>query len=185
VPEEQLNKFNWMTNDESMCSAQTPYIYPGFNGTYQCRQTYLSMVNMLDQFIGNVTQQLKDGGFWNNTLVVFSADSLFFGSIGSVDSWVVDGGCIYLPESGGNNYPLRGGKYSQFEGGIRSTAFVSGGYLPEAVRGTQQSGLISIADWYATFTSMVGVDPFDEWAAESGLPPVDGLARVIGRSCIM
>ena len=76
VPEEQLNKFDWMTNDESLCSAQTPYIYPGFNGTYHCRQTYLSMVNLLDQFIGNVTQQLKDGGFWDNTLVVFSSDSL-------------------------------------------------------------------------------------------------------------
>ncbi len=83
---------------------------------------------------------------------------------------------MYLPESGGNNYPLRGGKYSQFEGGIRSTAFVSGGFLPEAVRGTQQSGMISIADWYATFSTLAGVDPFDEWAAESGLPPVDGLS---------
>ena len=38
VPEDQLNKFDFMTDDESLCSQQTPYIYPGFNGTYHCRQ---------------------------------------------------------------------------------------------------------------------------------------------------
>lgn len=160
VPEDQLNKFNFMTNDESECSQQTPYIYPGFNGTYHCRQTYLSMVNLLDDTIGNITTLLKAKGMWNNTLIVLSADN---------------GGPLVLAESGANNYPLRGGKYSQFEGGIRSAAFVSGGYLPPSVRGTQQSGLIHIADWYATFSTMVGVDPYDERAAASGLPPVDGL----------
>ena len=66
-----------MTNDESGCSAQTTYIYPGFNGTYHCRQTYLSMVNLLDGIIGNVTAQFQQRGLWNNTLVVFSSDSTY------------------------------------------------------------------------------------------------------------
>ncbi len=60
---------------------------------------------------------------------------------------MIDGGPVYIPESAANNYPLRGGKYSEFEGGIRSAAFVSGGLLPESVRGTQQAGIIHIADW--------------------------------------
>ena len=38
VPEYQYNNFSFMTDDESECSQQTPYIYPGFNGTYKCRQ---------------------------------------------------------------------------------------------------------------------------------------------------
>ena len=80
-------------------------------------------------------------------------------------------------EAGANNYPLRGGKYSQFEGGIRVNAFVSGGYLPAAVRGTKSEGMIHIADWYGTLNKLAGVvDPFtDKWAAASGLPPVDSV----------
>ena len=80
-----------------------------------------------------------------------------------------------MDESAGSNYPLRGGKYSQFEGGIRSAAFVSGGFLPDELRGTQVNGTIHVSDWYTTFSTMVGVDPYDYWAEASGLPPVDGL----------
>ena len=40
---------------------------------------------------------------------------------------------------------------SNWEGGIRVNGFVSGGYLPEKVRGTKLDALISISDWYATF----------------------------------
>ena len=65
-----------MTDDESECSQQTPYIYPGFNGTYKCRQTYSSMVNLLDSLVGNVTQQFVDLGLWDNTLMVFTSDSM-------------------------------------------------------------------------------------------------------------
>jgi arylsulfatase A-like enzyme len=78
-------------------------------------------------------------------------------------------------EAGSSNYPLRGGKYSEFDGGIRATAFVSGGFLPETVQGTKQDGLMHIADWYATFCGLAGVSVEDVPAAESGLPPVDGL----------
>lgn len=35
-------------------------------------------------------------------------------------------------------------------------------FLPENLRGTQQNGMMHIADWYATFTSMVGVNPWDQ-----------------------
>ena len=38
------------------------------------------------------------------------------------------------------NFPLRGGKFYDFEGGVRSAAFVSGGYLPPAVRGSSTHG---------------------------------------------
>ena len=41
VPEAQLDKFGFMDDDESLCDAQTPYIYPGqpANATFRCRQT--------------------------------------------------------------------------------------------------------------------------------------------------
>lgn len=57
-------------------------------------------------------------------------------------------GPLTLDESGANNHPLRGGKYSSWEGGIRAAAFAAGGYLPSSVRGTQQEGMMHVADWY-------------------------------------
>ncbi len=54
-------------------------------------------------------------------------------------------------------------------------AFVSGGYLPEGMRGKKTEGYIHIADWYATFCSLAGVDPTDEKAAKANLSPIDSL----------
>ena len=44
--------------------------------------------------------------------------------------------------------PLRGGKGSNFQGGIRVNAFVSGGFIPEAARGRKLGGLVALWDWY-------------------------------------
>ena len=62
---------------------------------------------------------------------------------------------------------------SNWEGGIRGNSFASGGFLPEAVRGTKFDGLTTIWDWYGTFASLAGVDPTDHRAAAAGLPKVD------------
>ncbi len=111
----------------------------------------------MDGAIGNLTDALVAKGMWNNTLIVFSSDN---------------GGPIYNNGSAGaNNFPLRGGKMSNFDvsliplsivrharslccevrclhddimyvfvflcqGGIRVNAFVSGGFVPAARRGT-------------------------------------------------
>ena len=72
-------------------------------------------------------------------------------------------------------YPLKGGKHTDWQGGIRANGFVSGGYLPEKMRGQKIDGYIHIADWYATFCYLAGVDPTDERAAEVKLPPIDSL----------
>ena len=52
---------------------------------------------------------------------------------------------------------------------------MSGGYLPEKMRGQKTEGYIHLADWYATFCSLAGVDPIDEEAAKAKLPPIDSL----------
>jgi len=121
---------------------------------------YHAMVMVMDEVVGNVTAALKKKGMWDNTLVVMSSDN---------------GGPVDLPENAANNWPLRGGKYSLFEGGIRVAAFMSGGFLPQHMRGTVNNGMIHIADWYSTFASLAGVDPTDTLAAASGLPPIDSI----------
>lgn len=44
------------------------------------------------------------------------------------------------------------GKMDQWEGGIRVNAWVSGGFLPEKVRGTKYEGLACGWDWYGTYS---------------------------------
>ncbi len=91
-----------------------------------------AMVTMLDQGVLNVTDVLKAKGLWDNAVVVFTADN---------------GGWVTTNALGGNNWPLRGGKVSDFEGGVRATAFVTGGLLPANLRGKNSTALIHVTDW--------------------------------------
>ena len=125
----------------------------------QYRRVYLAMVNYLDDVVGEIVQALKDKGLWDNLLFVASSDN---------------GG----PERkgfGGNNFPLKGGKWTDWQGGVRVNSFATGGYLPEKMRGQKTEGYIHIADWYSTFCALAGVDPTDDRAAKAKLPPIDSL----------
>eukprot|EP01084_Bolivina_argentea_P144951 254210_1 len=166
VPKQWLTNFD---NDEDKCSQNQVYdygIYPGGpNKTqpdlFHCRSIYISMTKYIDSVIGNITQKLKDTGMWNNTLIVFSSDN---------------GGECSLGGGAANNSPLRGGKHSIWEGGIRAATYISGGWngIPNHRRGLTENGMMHISDWYTTFCRMFGVDPFDKKAADNGLPLVDG-----------
>ena len=128
------------------------------------RRRYLAMVNYIDGAVGEVIALIKSKGqMWNDTLVVFSSDN---------------GGPVYAAgAAGANNFPLKGGKTSNWEGGIRVNAFVSGGLLPESRRGVKVDGLSTIWDWYSTFADVAGVtDVADAKAAKAGLPPVDSIS---------
>mmetsp|Transcript_71012 Transcript_71012/g.125817 ORF Transcript_71012/g.125817 Transcript_71012/m.125817 type:complete len:699 (-) Transcript_71012:9-2105(-) len=121
------------------------------------RRHYNAMAEYVSDSVGNLTQLLKDEDIWDNTLVWFLSDN---------------GGAL----GNSNNYPLRGGKVSDWEGGVRVNAFVSGGFLPPAARGRRIEGLMHGADIYATLAEIAGVDSADHRAAEMGLPPIDSLS---------
>ena len=70
---------------------------------------------------------------------------------------------------------MKGGKFSDWQGGIRVNAFVSGGYLLEKMKGQKTDSYIHLTDWYATFCYLAGVDPTDEEAAKAKLPPIDSM----------
>ena len=46
--------------------------------------------------------------------------------------------------SGSSNYPLRGGKATLFEGGVRGISFVAGGALPASARGKETTELMQV-----------------------------------------
>ena len=83
------------------------------------RQVYHAMVKYLDDDVGEILDALKRKGLWDNLLFITSSDN---------------GGPVSSNHAA-NNYPLKGGKNTDWQGGVRVNAFVSGGYLPEQMRG--------------------------------------------------
>jgi len=123
----------------------TPYAIPAVDlkELIYIMQVYANMLDMLDSGVHNISQALKQQKLWDNTLLVFSADN---GGTGNL----------------GNNHPLRGHKHDPWEGGTRATAFMAGGIVPAALRGTNSGAkLVHISDWYPTFCNLAGVDPTD------------------------
>lgn len=97
------------------------------------RKYVAAMINYLDDVVGRVEDTLKAAGLWNNTLMVWSSDN---------------GAAIELGTGAKSAYPLKGGYYTNWEGGIRTAGFVNGGIVPDVVRGTVTDGYIHLADWY-------------------------------------
>lgn len=132
------------------------------------RRLYAAMVHKMDVIVGKLVESLKAHGMYDETLIVFCSDN---------------GGPIYDPGSA-NNFPLRAGKYSDFEGGVRVNAFLSGGFVPSENRGETSQDLIHITDIYATLVYLANGRPSggdfaallkDEAAEHAGLPPVDSI----------
>ena len=125
--------------------------YSGF--TTRDPHPYERMLYAADVELQRLVDYLKRNNMWANTLFIFSSDN------GATTKDVPQDGSGKLTR--GNNYPLRGDKSTNFEGGLRATAFVSGGFLPAAQRGTVNPVVSHIADWYATFSFLAGVDASD------------------------
>jgi arylsulfatase A-like enzyme len=101
------------------------------------RRRCLAQVSLLDDAIGSVMQSLSDSGQWERTLV------FFFGDNGGQN------------KIGANNGPLRDGKGSLYEGGVRVPYVVS---WPERISGggTYRQPVMSF-DAFATALAAAGV----------------------------
>lgn len=124
----------------------------------------LAMMRHVDRQIGRLRSALETSGMWDNTLVVFTSDN---------------GGGIGVG-IGGNNYPLQGGKGGALDGGMRTVAFVSGGYVSKlgGKPGSRSHGVMHLADWSATFAALAGADTSDPVGDAAGVPPVDGVNQI-------
>jgi len=134
------------------------YTYPGYSDDFKITN---GMATLADDIFGNVRGALESRGMWDNTLVILSSDN--GGSVGKAVSG-----------SSANNYPLRGGKQTDFEGGVRVVSALGGGFLPSATRGTTLDGYMHAADWYPTICVLAGVDPSDSNPADTSVPNIDG-----------
>jgi arylsulfatase A-like enzyme len=114
------------------------------------RNILCTMMNRLDAAIGEFEAMLKKKGMWENTVMWVTTDNggmlppgmgkALGGAAGSVSS----------------NFPLRSGKASLFQGGIRGASFVTGGYLPRSAWNTSVTGLLQHVDIPTTLASLAG-----------------------------
>ena len=130
------------------------------------RLRYAGMTSFWDESVGNITAALKDNDMYNDSLIVLTGDN------GGPVYWTLS---KYAHGAGANNYPLFGGKVSNWEGGIRVAGFVSGGALPPSARGTKLEQFIHGCDWFATFCALANVSKADPVAVAHGFADVDSL----------
>eukprot|EP00947_MAST-08B_sp_MAST-8B-sp1_P005685 g5685.t1 len=115
------------------------------------------VLEAMDAGIARVVAALKESEMYENTLIVCASDN------GAADH--------------GNNFPLRGGKYSPFEGGVRLAAAIGGGLLPKSLRGAAWDEIVHVADVYPTLATLAGVSPADDPPSDDPQEwfwPVDG-----------
>ena len=105
--------------------------------------TYAAMVESMDDAVGALLDAIDRLGIAHNTIIVFASDN---------------GGNMYNQVDGTtatSNAPLRGGKATMYEGGIRGPAVVVEPGSVEA--GTQSNEVIQSSDFYPTLLEMLSI----------------------------
>lgn len=105
------------------------------------RLTYLSMLLAVDDGVGKILDTLTNEGLRENTLIFYLSDN---------------GGALSRPNDlGGVNLPLRSGKGSIYEGGVRVPFVMSWlGKLPQGV--TDTKSMVSSMDIFSTTVELAG-----------------------------
>lgn len=112
---------------------------PGF---HHQNETYAAMVKAVDDNIGRLVKKLVDLGISNNTILIVISDN---------------GGYInkYKDKEVTSNFPLRSGKGSLYEGGIRIPTII---HFPNSpTNGQKIQTPISTIDFYPTLLEITGI----------------------------
>ncbi|GIX03269.1 MAG: arylsulfatase [Planctomycetaceae bacterium] len=123
------------------------------------RRIYAGMLRALDEAVGEVYRTLQELNLVDRTLMLFSSDN---------------GG--FAPGEVTDNTPLRGGKGTLYEGGVRAASCV---VWPGVIPVRTLAEPIHIVDWFPTFVRLAGghpaeakpLDGLDIWATLTGETP--------------
>lgn len=124
--------------------------------------TYAAMIESMDDAVGTLLDTLDRLKIANNTVIVFASDN---------------GGNMYNEVDGTSptsNAPLRGGKATMWEGGVRGPAIVA---YPACVQsGTRSDEIIQSCDFYPTLLELLEIDaqPRQSFDGISIVPALQG-----------
>lgn len=111
---------------------------PDFQGKSKAG-IYGDTVEELDWSVGRILETLRKQNMQENTLVVFTSDN---------GPWLIMG------EQGGSAGPLRDGKGSTWDGGMRVPCIA---WMPGRIKPAVSSQLVQAMDWFPTALSMAEV----------------------------
>ncbi len=129
---------------------------------HQRSPTYAAMIESMDDAIGTLLNTLDSLGIADNTIIVFASDN---------------GGNMYNEVDGvsaTSNAPLRGGKATMYEGGIRGPAIVA--YPDHIAAGSRSTEVIQSSDFYPTLLELLNVEaqPQQSFDGISFVPALKG-----------
>lgn len=142
--------------------------HPRFVGKSDCGIRCDATVQF-DWSVGQILEALERNDILENTLVVFTSDN---GAV--IDDGYEDGAFEDLNGHMASG-PLRGGKYSIYEGGTRVPFIV---HWPQRVKPGVSEALVSQVDLLASFAALTGVS----LPAEAGPDSLNQLATLLGES---
>lgn len=105
---------------------------------------YAAMIHSMDDAVGALLDAVDAAGVADNTVIIFTSDN---------------GGNMYNEVDGTtptSNFPLRGGKATMFEGGVRVPAVVVWPGMTEP--GSRSDEMIQSADFYPTILNQLGIE---------------------------
>ncbi|GAB5439666.1 MAG: hypothetical protein Fues2KO_00150 [Fuerstiella sp.] len=124
--------------------------------------TYAAMIESVDDAVGTLLDTLDRLKIADNTIIIFASDN---------------GGNMYNEvddTTATSNAPLRGGKATMYEGGVRGPAIVVQPGLVEA--GSRSDEIIQSSDFYPTLLEMLSIEaqPNQEFDGVSIVPALQG-----------
>jgi len=136
----------------------------GYFPTRYPRATYAAMITYLDQQVGELVQELKDLGLYDNTLIIFSSDN------GPSYTGGVDAG--YFDSAGPFSHEYGRTKGFTYEGGIRVPMIASWPGVIEA--GSSTAHISAFWDVYPTLADLLSVEAPEGLDGMSFLPTLMG-----------
>lgn len=99
---------------------------------------YASMIESMDNSLGDLMTKLKETGQWENTIIIFMSDN-------------------GQPKNTTPNEPLRGHKLLPYEGGVRVPMIVYWPGNDKVQKGSESSQYVMVDDLFPTILDMAGV----------------------------
>lgn len=125
-----------------------------------------SMLKSVDESLGRILDKIDELGLAKDTLIIFTSDNggnVSPNPMGTLEKRadLLDTGASYKKWAGTkpstNNAPLKGGKASINEGGIRVPLIVS--WPGRIAAGTTSDAVVGCVDYYPTLLDLLGIQP--------------------------